>query len=130
MLNNDIFKYCYWVSDKTLFNLKNQMLVKEIHMTEAKQNPCEALIGEIGYADSDIWSVICRFDAAPWYNKSKFIALINCPECTNQVSDSAKTCPHCGFQLIKGKPSTPPVRIQGKKPKKMRRILSFFFRWL
>lgn len=73
MLNNDIFKYCYWVSDKTLFNLKNQMLVKEIHMTEAKQNPCEALIGEIGYADSDIWSVICRFDAAPWYNKSKFI---------------------------------------------------------
>jgi hypothetical protein len=72
MLNNDIFKFCYWVSDKTLFNLKQQMLVKEIHMTDAKQNPCEALIGEIGYAEPDIWSVICRFDAAPWYNKSKF----------------------------------------------------------
>ena len=72
MLNNDIFKYCYWVSDKTLLNLKNQMLLKQIQMTESKQNPCEALIGDIGYADPDIWPTICKFDAAPWYNKSKF----------------------------------------------------------
>jgi hypothetical protein len=72
MLNNDIFKYCYWVSDKTLLNLKNQMLLKKIQMTESKQNPCEALIGDIGYADPDIWPTICKFDAAPWYNKSKF----------------------------------------------------------
>ena len=28
------------------------------------------------------------------------MALINCPECSKQVSDAAKTCPHCGFQLI------------------------------
>ena len=55
------------------------------------------------------------------------MALINCPECTNQLSDSVKTCPHCGFQLIKGKPSTPPVRIQGKKTIKMSIIFLCFF---
>jgi hypothetical protein len=48
------------------------MLKKGIHMTEAKQNPCEAMIGEIGYAEPDTWFVICEHDAAPWYNKSKF----------------------------------------------------------
>lgn len=25
------------------------------------------------------------------------MALINCPECGNQISDKAKFCPHCGF---------------------------------
>lgn len=25
------------------------------------------------------------------------MALINCPECKQQISDSAPTCPHCGF---------------------------------
>jgi len=55
------------------------------------------------------------------------MALINCPECKNQVSDSAKTCPHCGFELIKDKPSTPPVRTQGKKTIKMGRVLFVLF---
>ncbi|MEG1545059.1 MAG: hypothetical protein RR382_11145 [Tannerellaceae bacterium] len=27
------------------------------------------------------------------------MSLINCPECTNQTSDRAYTCPHCGFPL-------------------------------
>ena len=27
------------------------------------------------------------------------MALILCPECNKQVSDSAKTCPHCGYKL-------------------------------
>lgn len=27
------------------------------------------------------------------------MALIQCPECNKQVSDSAKTCPHCGYKL-------------------------------
>lgn len=27
------------------------------------------------------------------------MALINCPECNNQVSSEAKTCPMCGFTL-------------------------------
>jgi hypothetical protein len=29
------------------------------------------------------------------------MALINCPECKKEVSNSAKNCPHCGFQLIR-----------------------------
>ncbi|HEY3698639.1 MAG TPA: hypothetical protein VGK97_04855 [Spongiibacteraceae bacterium] len=28
------------------------------------------------------------------------MALIDCPECVQQVSDSASQCPHCGFTLI------------------------------
>jgi DNA-directed RNA polymerase subunit RPC12/RpoP len=27
------------------------------------------------------------------------MALIKCPECDNNISDSAKSCPHCGFNL-------------------------------
>lgn len=27
------------------------------------------------------------------------MALINCPECNGQVSDSAPSCPHCGYLL-------------------------------
>ena len=27
------------------------------------------------------------------------MALINCPECGHQVSDQAKTCPHCGIEI-------------------------------
>ena len=28
------------------------------------------------------------------------MALINCPECGRQVSDTAKTCPHCGYSIM------------------------------
>ena len=31
------------------------------------------------------------------------MSLIKCPECNGKVSDTAKTCPHCGFDLIKEK---------------------------
>lgn len=34
------------------------------------------------------------------------MALINCPECGQSVSDSAETCIHCGFRLKK-KPLEP-----------------------
>ena len=27
------------------------------------------------------------------------MALINCPDCGHQVSDQAKTCPHCGIEI-------------------------------
>lgn len=30
------------------------------------------------------------------------MALINCPECSKQVSDNALSCPHCGNQLSTG----------------------------
>ncbi|MFZ5940279.1 MAG: zinc ribbon domain-containing protein [Bacteroidota bacterium] len=44
------------------------------------------------------------------------MALINCPECNKEVSNSAKTCPHCGFELIvpiKNKPYS--TEIKSKK---------------
>ncbi len=27
------------------------------------------------------------------------MALINCPECNEKVSENATTCPHCGYNL-------------------------------
>ncbi len=33
------------------------------------------------------------------------MSLINCPECSEEVSDSATKCPKCGLQLIKPKRS-------------------------
>jgi hypothetical protein len=39
----------------------------------------------------------------------KFMALIECKECSKQVSNSAEVCPHCGFRLKKAttvKPQT------------------------
>jgi len=27
------------------------------------------------------------------------MALINCPECQNEISEHAKTCPHCGYHI-------------------------------
>lgn len=29
------------------------------------------------------------------------MALISCPECTQQISDQAVTCPHCGYDIAK-----------------------------
>jgi len=29
------------------------------------------------------------------------MAIINCPECNKEISDTAKSCPHCGFNLPK-----------------------------
>lgn len=31
------------------------------------------------------------------------MALIKCPECNNDISDSAKTCPHCGYMISKAR---------------------------
>lgn len=28
------------------------------------------------------------------------MALISCPECSREISDSAKACPHCGYPLV------------------------------
>ena len=32
------------------------------------------------------------------------MALIQCPECQNDVSDSAKVCPHCGYKIKRTDP--------------------------
>jgi hypothetical protein len=42
------------------------------------------------------------------------MALINCPECTKQVSDKAAACPHCGHPIADGPstaPSAPPSQV-------------------
>lgn len=31
------------------------------------------------------------------------MALINCPECNKEISDTVKTCPNCGYKIKKGK---------------------------
>ena len=39
--------------------------------------------------------------------------LIDCPECSQQVSDKALSCPHCGYPLVKTqKPLRPPKRMR------------------
>jgi hypothetical protein len=40
------------------------------------------------------------------------MALKNCPECNGQVSDTAASCPHCGF--------VPGPRVEPAAPKKPR----------
>ena len=67
----EIWKYCYWLDDTALSQLKSRMMKKGITMIQAEKNPCEALKGEIGYAEPHTWEVICRYDAAPWFRASK-----------------------------------------------------------
>lgn len=33
------------------------------------------------------------------------MAMIKCPECSHDVSDKAKTCPHCGFAVADNRPN-------------------------
>ena len=69
--NNGIWKYCYWLDDQGLSELKQEMADQGTPIVRAEQNPCEALKGEIGYAEPTTWSTICKHDAAPWYRASK-----------------------------------------------------------
>ena len=42
------------------------------------------------------------------------MALIKCPECQSEVSDKAKTCPKCGYQIdeiAKNEPSSTGMNI-------------------
>ena len=66
-----IWKYCYWLDDEGLSQLKKQMEEKGTVMVQAEKNPCEVLKGEIGYAQPHTWDVICKHDASPWYRASK-----------------------------------------------------------
>ena len=52
------------------------------------------------------------------------MAQINCPECKKVVSDAAKTCPHCGFQLIEDEVQKPISK--NNKPKKESGCLTVF----
>lgn len=61
------------------------------------------------------------------------MSLIKCPECNGKVSDTAKTCPHCGFDLIKEKEndstnlSTDPIKIEKPSPKQYWEFYLFSF---
>lgn len=40
------------------------------------------------------------FSKVHFYEKGgNIMALINCPECNKEISDSVSTCPHCGFRI-------------------------------
>ena len=48
------------------------------------------------------------------------MALINCPECGNQVSDKSQSCIHCGCPLASANPSGPvTVAVNGPGMVKM-----------
>jgi len=72
-LNNkpENIKYVYWLDDAYLLQLKEQVKDKGKEMLKAEKAPCEALRGEIGYAKPQVWTVLCKYDAAPWYYVSK-----------------------------------------------------------
>jgi len=44
------------------------------------------------------------------------MALINCPECNKEISDKAKVCPNCGYDLpvsAQDSPKRPPIKCPG-----------------
>lgn len=43
------------------------------------------------------------------------MALIKCPECNKEVSDKAKTCPHCGYPFVNNEEGKNNVSINGCK---------------
>lgn len=45
------------------------------------------------------------------------MALLKCPECNNDVSDKALTCPHCGYPI--NMPTSTKPRIRNGKPTKL-----------
>ena len=67
-----IWKYSYWLDDALLAHLKKEMKDQGVEMTCAQYSPCEVLKGEIGYAEPQVWPVLCEPDATPWYSESKF----------------------------------------------------------
>lgn len=51
------------------------------------------------------------------------MALIICPECNREISEYAKTCPHCGYKL----PKTKKVLSPHEKKKRVVIIIGMFF---
>jgi hypothetical protein len=69
---NKPWKYSYWLDNSNLEQLKKEMNDRGITMASAQYSPCEVLRGEIGYAEPQVWPVLCKPDATPWYSESKF----------------------------------------------------------
>ena len=51
------------------------------------------------------------------------MALINCPECEKEISDKAKSCPNCGYELN-------PQASQPKQPSKKKSSGSGYGTWI
>jgi len=54
------------------------------------------------------------------------MALINCPECQHEVSDTVKACPHCGYSIAKEEPTkveVTSVSFKSKNPKKLLKVV-------
>jgi hypothetical protein len=57
------------------------------------------------------------------------MALISCPECSREISDQVKNCPHCGFPLKEEveqktqKVEIASVNLQTKNPQKIKKIV-------
>jgi hypothetical protein len=68
----EVWKYCYWLDDAHMERLKARMQAQGTAMLQAQQNACEILLADIGFAAPSIWQIICKFDAAPWYDASPF----------------------------------------------------------
>ena len=62
------------------------------------------------------------------------MALINCPECSRQVSPLAKTCPQCGFPIAEHAgsviPSTPTTPLLEVRPSWWNYFWHLVFAWL
>jgi len=68
---NKPWKYVYWFNEQGVLQVKKELQENGVDPIQAKQNPCEALRGEVGYAEPHVWNIICKHDAAPWYHASK-----------------------------------------------------------
>lgn len=66
-----VWKYCYWLNPEDFAQLQEQMHARGIAMVRAKQNPCEVMLADIGYAAPETWPMICKHDATPWYRASR-----------------------------------------------------------
>lgn len=55
--------------------------------------------------------------------RGNFMALIKCPECQKEVSDSAPTCPHCGIAIAK-------KQVRKKKPVQKKKQAPGLLGWI
>jgi hypothetical protein len=67
-----VWKYVYWLDDRRLALLRKQVQEQGIEMVRAEYSPCAALKGDIGYAEPQVWPILCSPDATPWYRESRF----------------------------------------------------------
>lgn len=58
-----VWKYCYWLTEDKLEKLRQQMKLQGKEPAAAKQNPCEIMLADIGYAAPATGQVICKHDA-------------------------------------------------------------------